>query len=662
MRRSTALIVLALLVTGCSPPVGSAPRVERALPTPATPPLVTVDRPVPAGVAAALEPANGCDALLDYFIDQALDQVGPYGLDGSSGRWMADESVMAAETVAGDAGGQPTVQPSSTNVQVEGVDEGDFVKADGDVLYLLSSGHLRVFDTSDGDLDELAALETPEMWDASQMLVEGDRLVIVGPAVSDRYRPAEASMDIAPVVSNVTGVTLVDVTDPSSPEIIESLTVDGWPVTTRLVGGHLRLVLEAHPVGLEWSFPEGSGLRAEREATESNRDVIRRSTIENWLPWYVAESGDEGVLLDCRDVWLPPEPSGVSTVSILDFDLAGEVGDWDAASVVATGSTVYANTERTYVATQRWIDPFSVDSDAEWDGHKTRIHRFDTPVEGDLEYVASGDVDGFLLNQFAMDEHEDHLRVASTSAPSWWGGAADSVSQVTVLAADGNRLEEVGRVSGLGETETIQAVRFMGPVGYVVTFRQVDPLYVIDLADPTDPRAVGELKIPGFSNYLHPVADGLLLGVGQDADEETGQTEGLQISLFDVSDPTAPERIDTFRAKPREGSTESQLWSPVQGDHKAFTLAGERGYVPFEGWSWFESRGTEEVSFGVIEVDWSDRSLDGSRVLSLPAGKDDWWLSPQRVVVKGDVAYVVGHGGIAVLDLSSGDVIDEARF
>src|SRR5690606_3548238 len=208
-----------------------------------------------------------------------------------------------------------------------------------------------------------------------------------------------------------------------------------------------------------------------------------------------------------------------------------------SASVVAAGSMVYANTEHTYVATQRWIDWAVVDSDSAFEGHKTLIHRFDTPADGELAYVASGEVDGFLLNQFAMDEHEGHLRVASTSSPSWWGGGSDSISQVTVLATEGDQLEEVGRVDGLGETETIHAVRFMGPIGYVVTFRQVDPLYVIDLADPTAPEAVGELKIPGFSAYLHPVADGLLLGVGQDADEETGATEGPHVSLFGVPEP-----------------------------------------------------------------------------------------------------------------------------
>lgn len=657
MRRSILLLVLATLLTGCAFPVQRS--ADAAVGQRVIQP-VPVERPQPRGVGAALEPADSCDALLEYFVERALDQVGPYGLGGPGG-WVIWGEATAVDTTAAAGDGSGSA-PSSTNVQVEGVDEGDFVKADGDTLYVLSSGRLRIFDTSDGGLEELATLDVRGAWGATEMLVEGDHLVIVGLGTSEQLPMNDIRPGLAPAMSNVTGITLVDVSDPSAPAIEDTVTVDGFPVTTRLVEGHLRLVLQSAPVGLEWSHPEGSGLRAERQATERNREVIRNSSIENWLPWFVAGSGREGVAVDCEDVWLPPEPSGIDTVSIFDFELAEGIQDWVSASVVAAGSMVYANTEHTYVATQRWIDWAGVDSDSAFKGHKTLIHRFDTPVDGELAYVASGEVDGFLLNQFAMDEHEGHLRVASTSSPSWWGGDSDSVSQVTVLATEGDRLEEVGRVDGLGETETIHAVRFMGPIGYVVTFRQMDPLYVIDLTDPTAPEAVGELKIPGFSAYLHPVADGLLLGVGQDADEETGATEGLQVSLFDVSDPAAPERIDTFGPKPLDDVTESHIWSPVQGDHKAFTLAGDRAYVPFEGWSWSEGRGTDEATFGILEVDWSDGTLDGSRVISLATGKGGWWLSPQRVVVKGETAYAIGHGGIAVVDLASGEILDEVGF
>jgi Beta propeller domain len=189
----------------------------------------------------------------------------------------------------------------------------------------------------------------------------------------------------------------------------------------------------------------------------------------------------------------------------------------------------------------------------------TLIHQFRLDEGTGATYIASGEVEGRLLNQFAMSEYNGDLRVATTTDN--WGDFGDqSQSTVYVLRPNGTDLEQISSISGLGKGEQIQAVRFIDDVGYVVTFRQVDPLYVIDLSDPANPVLDGELKIPGYSAYLHPVGDGLLLGVGQDATDE-GRTTGTQLSLFDVSDPSNPQRISTL---PIGGQSE------VEWDHKAF--------------------------------------------------------------------------------------------
>ncbi len=186
------------------------------------------------------------------------------------------------------------------------------------------------------------------------------------------------------------------------------------------------------------------------------------------------------------------------------------------------------------------------------------IHRFTLTADGGARYDATGTLNGRLLNQFAMSEHEGDLRVATTVES--WSGTRPSESFVHVLRPEGTTLVPIGSVGGLGLTEQIYAVRFIGTQAYVVTFRQVDPLYVIDLADPTAPRLVGELKIPGYSAYLHPVGDGLLLGVGQDATSD-GATLGTQLSLFDVSDPADPVRLSTLTI----GGSSQAEW-----DHRAF--------------------------------------------------------------------------------------------
>ncbi|WP_344982410.1 beta-propeller domain-containing protein, partial [Streptosporangium fragile] len=182
---------------------------------------------------------------------------------------------------------------------------------------------------------------------------------------------------------------------------------------------------------------------------------------------------------------------------------------------------------------------------------ETEVHRFDITAPGAPRYVSSGKVPGRLLNQYSLSEHEGHLRVATTST-----SGRSSSSAVYVLRAD--TLGKVGEVGGLGNGERIYSVRFIGPVGYVVTFKQVDPLYTLDLRDPAAPGKTGELKITGYSAYLHPAGDGRLIGVGQEASEQ-GRTLGTQVSLFDVSDPANPRRLSQLFQK--DSGSEAE-WDP----------------------------------------------------------------------------------------------------
>jgi hypothetical protein len=167
----------------------------------------------------------------------------------------------------------------------------------------------------------------------------------------------------------------------------------------------------------------------------------------------------------------------------------------------------------------------------------TEIYKFDIAGSDPARLVATGKVPGWTLNQYSFSEYQADLRVATTAS------AARSESAVSVLRQHGNKLSIIGTVGGLGRGENIYAVRFLGPIGYVVTFRQVDPLYVLDLRDPTAPKVTGELKIPGYSSYLHPIGDGRLVGIGQAATDR-GQVQGTQLSLFDVTDPAHPARLD----------------------------------------------------------------------------------------------------------------------
>jgi hypothetical protein len=270
---------------------------------------------------------------------------------------------------------------------------------------------------------------------------------------------------------------------------------------------------------------------------------------------------------------------------------------------------MYATADRTYLATSQWLG-FATPATASGTAApapqqpSTQLHVFDTSGRSAVTYLGGGEVAGSLLDQFSMDEYNGDLRVATTTQPQFVGGpmpgtAVDdtvtgpaagfgaastqavrpitrtaSQSQVTVLRLDGDRLTPVGSVTGLGVGEQIHSVRFMGPTGYVVTFRRTDPLYTIDLSDPAAPKVAGALKLLGYSAYLHPAGHGLLLGVGQDADA-AGHVGGLQVSLFDVADPAAPKRIAR--------TTLPQNISDALSDHHAFTFADGLVLIPFQG-------------------------------------------------------------------------------
>ena len=248
-------------------------------------------------------------------------------------------------------------------------------------------------------------------------------------------------------------------------------------------------------------------------------------------------------LVGCREVRHPVYFSGLDLLTVLTIDLDHGLFNVDRDAVMAGAQVVYASEGSLYVGSQRYVA--GLDTPAEIPASTvTEIHRFDTTKAGETSYRSSGKVPGFVLNQYALGEHKGDLRVASTEDPLWMGGAQqrESESSVTVLRERDGRLEQIGKVGGLGKGERIYAVRFLGDVGYLVTFRQVDPLYTLDLSNPAAPKVAGELKITGYSAYLHPIGEDLLLGVGQDATEQgrAHRITGLGLRRLRPGQPQAP--------------------------------------------------------------------------------------------------------------------------
>ena len=512
---------------------------------------------------------QSCPDLLGYLQEQSLDRVSAWGLGGGPFAWderampmtgdMKTASTEAPAAMGDSAGGfssSATTAPvySGTNTQEVGVDEGDIVETNGEQVFVAGQDGVRIIDVDGATV--IATLRVPQ--GSHQLILDGDRLLVVTTSWSGREE---------------TVTSLYDVADPSNPVLQRRSHLEGRVVAVRSIDGTARLVLSsALATRLAFVFPDQFGLDEER-ALEANRAVITESDIDDWMPRMFDEQGDGSfgemtTSLDCATVAAPRDFAGLGISWIASIDLDGDAAPLGAAGVVSNGDLVYASTDALYLATVPWDWYHPANGAASKPGvPPTSIHQFSLGADGAASYVASGEVPGRLLNQFSMSALGGDLRVAVTN--DGWQTNTESESSVHVLRPDGTDLVEIGSVGGLGKTEQIFAVRFMGTQAYVVTFRQTDPLYVIDLADPTNPVVTGELKIPGYSAYLHPVGDGLLLGVGQDADL-SGRTTGTQLALFDVSDPADPQQLSKLLI----GG-----YSEAEWDHKAFLYWPEDGTI-----------------------------------------------------------------------------------
>jgi uncharacterized secreted protein with C-terminal beta-propeller domain len=596
----------------------------------------------PAPVTMALVAYTNCDAMLDGLRAHTAANIGPYGLSGAPGRFGYATGLkgdVRAPTAPGTAYGgvaedQAAPDHSTTNVQEIGVGEPDIVETDGRRVVSVSDGVLRVVDAATHRITGRLDLGIYAGAESAQLLMSGDRLlVILGNQVS--YYGGGIAYDYAYPQVATGGSTFLLIDLAAQPTIVSTMHSNGGYVDARMIGGTVRLVVQSTP---KLSFPVLPGNKSDRQRTAHNRDVVRHAPLSAWLPTFDVTTGGSTTTktVPCERVSHPAHYTGESMLTVYTLDLAGDLADPDPVSLAADGTTVYATTSSLYVASTQF-PKYNVRVCCVVANGKTQLHRFDITGTSRPHYLGSGTVPGQLLNSYSMSEFDGSLRVVTTSNLY----AARSSTAVYVLDADTLRLR--GHVGGLGRGEQMHAVRFIGALGYVVTFESVDPLYVLDLHDPAHPRKAGELTITGYSDYLHPVSDGRLLGVGQNVNS-SGIVTGLQVSLFDVDSPGHPKRLDRVTRKHSPSET------PIDPHAFLYWPASKLAVVPIDSWNPNQSGAAVVLHVGTDNI-----SVIGTIRNPAVTTADSYDTGIERTLVIGDDIWTMSSSGLKVSDLHSLD-------
>ena len=618
-------------------------------------------KPAEVQQSVALQKAASCQDLTQVVQDTAVRQMRTQ-LDQEKDwmvmYWGTPTPAAAGAGAAPAASGAPASY-STTNTQVAGVDESDFVKNDGTRIFVLS-GHT-LFAARSWPPQDLALAGKLELegWPGS-MFLDGNQLVIFS---SIWTVPPGGGMGVAPRPLcrlggegcfwgwSTTKITVVDVSALAAPAVKSEIYLPGYATGARRVGSAVRLVLSdtvRWPEALKWwpdydpgLYQDKSRLVAALAALEdSNESIIRATPIGKWFPASQRKL-DSGATVEvgyqCADFYLSNAPERLGLVTIATLDLAHLDAGVSRASIVGEAGVIYSTRERLYLASEHWWW-WTLSGQRDY----TYVHAFDLRDPARATYLGSGGVEGHAADSFALDEKDGYLRIA-TSTVTYQEDALDphashwiAGSRLSVLApATGGALTLVGEIPSLVDGERLTAMRFAGDRGFAVTFRNVDPLVTLDLSDPLHPKKVAELTLPGFSTYLQPVDETHLLAIGVDLPlDGSGHADwsrrAVTLSIFDVSDLAHPART----AQALVGT--AWAYSEALWDHHAFNWyrpdAAKPGLlaIPFSDW--------RQPAQG---QNWWDGFVSDVRVFSVdPAGS----IQPVGALGMGDVYVQQGSG------------------
>ncbi|MDF1509107.1 beta-propeller domain-containing protein [Robertmurraya sp. DFI.2.37] len=560
--------------------------------------------------------------------------------------YKMEESTTVAEDSSGSSeNSAQAFDASETNNQVQGVDEADLVKTNGSHIFQVVDGKVHIIETNDGDdMKLLHSFSFPDHFSPSELFLHGDKLLIVGHS----YEEMEASkkvddsnkMMIAPI-NEMTKAIVFNIKDPSNPKEERTISLEGHIVSMRKIDGKVYVVTN--------QFPQYWLLR-------ENEDVDLR-------PRYTDSTvSGENLSIGYDQIHIFPQSKEGNYTIIAAFDLENPEKEAKITTYLGGGNQLYMSKENLYIALQNWeIRPLSDRPDATVN---TTIYKY--AIDNlNVDFVHSTEIEGTILNQFSMDEHNGYFRVVTTEGSTWNEGNP-SANHLFIFD---ERLEKVSSIEDLARGERIYSARFMGEKIYMVTFKETDPLFVIDASKPEKPEVLGELKIPGFSNYLHPFDENHLIGFGhdtkvvpaKDSSEPLIFTEGVKLSLFDVSDMKNPQEKFTKVIGGRG------TYSPLNHDHKALLFDKEKNifafpiniYEEIEGENFEE--GFKFQGAHVYNIDLNQGFQLRSEISHMKGKQiyEEWHNEIRRLLYIDDTLYVLSNAKITSHSLADYKLKDE---
>ncbi len=483
---------------------------------------------------------------------------------------VTNNAMSDTKTFGASTNESASPEYSETNIQVKGVDEADVVKTDGEYIYSVNNNKIYITQPNNGTPLSVSSIECENR--ISDIYIYEDKLVAFSGSYLDPQTNNEVYMydveggyyEDSYYTSTTTKILIYDLSDIKNPVQLSELLQSGQCLSSRKIDNVVYTTTN-------YSIYD--------------YDSINKSKPETFCPLYGTENNFNCV--EAEDVYVAETVEDIEYVVVTSIDLNNPNGFSDICSVMGSGSEIYSSMNNLYVAS------YCYSSDSY---NSTQILRFS--LNGtDITENGSLKVDGSLLNQFSMDEYNGFFRVVTEKNYSVSGLTSSSGvnSEETALYVFDSNLELAGKTDDVAKDEQVKSVRFDGDIAYFVTFRQTDPLFTVDLSDPYSPKILSELKIPGFSEYLHPFGDGLLLGFGREADPDTGAREGLKLTMFDTSDKTNVTEIAT------RIFTDRGVSSSAEYDHKAIFVDEEKGIIGIPYFSYTTEN--NESHYAIFEYD-----------------------------------------------------------